>query len=766
MSRFYICLLLLLLVKPELMCASEPQFERDVKPVLLAHCFKCHGLEARRAGLDLRTRSLMLRGGDNGPALQLRDLKSSLIYRHVVSRYMPPDGELDLTDVQVEIIRRWVEAGAPAPESNDPEAADDALLVSDADRRFWAFQKLRRVAVPRVVRSGQVQTPIDGFLRARLEAAGLRFSPPADRVSLIRRASLDLTGLPPQPADVEAFVSDTSSDAWERLLNRLLASPHFGERWGRHWMDAAGYCEIRGTDFDAALNRKSDFMAGMWRYRQYVIESYNQDKPFDRFITEQLAGDELVDWREQNPLSGQDEELLVATSFLRMAVDLTWDPPDNTAYTRFRVLHQTLAAVSGNLLGLSLRCARCHSHKFDPIPQRDYYRMLALFTPAYNPQSWVLPGDRDISRGSTTIHGVYDVGPPTETYLLQRGDHTQPGRQVQPGFLSVLCDNDSEALRLPAEPVGKTSGRRLALAHWLTDNDGRAAALMARVQVNRVWQHLFGVGLVSTSANFGLQGAEPTHPDLLEWLAAYYMDNRWRLKPLLKRIMTSTVYRQASRPQAPGSRDRPAGRSLSEQVGPLSQLYSQMPVRRLPSEIIRDAMLACSGRLDRQIGGPSINTESHPDGSVRITEAGQATPTSRWRRSVYVLARRHWYPAVLRVFDQPNMIDHCAQRESSAIVLQSLTMLNDRSVLELADDFAGRVFRESRPTADERIELAFRVALTRRPTASELVSCRQLLGRQAERFRSAGAADHELDRKALTCLCHVLFNTSEFLYVD
>ena len=758
MLRFCTCFLLLglLLLGAAPARPDEPQFARDVKPILIAHCCKCHGLEARQAGLDLRTRRLLLRGGDQGPALDLNNGKMSLIYRQVVSRNMPPDGELDLTTAQIEAIRRWVEAGAPPQQTNAPESDRDVSLVSDRDRQFWAFQKLRRVGFPPIDDTDRLATSIDRFVSARLAKVGLRLAPPADPATLIRRAQLDLVGLPPEPTEIERFVGDRSPDAYQRLLDRLLASPHFGERWGRHWMDAVGYSEIRGTDFDAALNRNGDYMSGMWRYRQYVIESHNRDKPFTRFITEQLAGDELLDWRNADPHSERVNELLVATSFLRMAVDLTWDPPDNSAFTRFRVLHQTVATVAGNLLGLSLKCARCHSHKFDPVPQRDYYRMLALFTPAYNPQTWVLPADRDLTRGNVKIHAVYDVGPPPETYLLRRGDHTQPGRAVQPGFLSVLCDDEQQATQLTLEPNGATSGHRLALARWLTDSEGRAAALMSRVQVNRAWQHLFGVGLVSSSDNFGHQGARPTHPNLLESLATEWVNTGWRLKPLLRRLMGSAVYRQAST-DAPSGRDR---HPAAVADAPLAR----MPVRRLPSEIIRDAMLACSGQMDRQIGGPSINTEAQPDGSVRITSDNQPTPGSRWRRSVYLLARRRWFPTVLGVFDQPNMGDHCTRRESSTIVLQALTMLNDQFVMERADDFSRRVFHEAGPATEERIGLAFAIALGRAPSARELESCRQLIARQTDRFQAAGAA--QVDQKALACLCHVLFNTSEFLYVE
>ena len=365
--------------------SDSPLFERDVQPILKAHCFKCHGLEARQASLDLRTRWLMLRGGDRGPALVPGDTENSLLFQQVSGRKMPPESELPLTESQIDTIGRWIEAGAPVARPYRGFSSVEAPQVTAEDRAFWAFQKLRHPVLPEVQRAEFLNSPVDRFVLANLEKKGLVLSPPAARVVQLRRAYFDLIGLPPSPTEVEEFFEDKTPMAYDRLLDRLLASPHFGERWGRHWLDAAGYSEVRGTDYNQALDRKKDYAPGMWRFREYVVDSFNEDKPYDRFVTEQLAGDEIVDWRSAKRLSPEMSELLIATSFLRTVPDLTWDPSDNIAITRYGVLNQTVETVANNVLGLTFKCARCHTHKFEPIPQRDYYRLMALLMPALNP---------------------------------------------------------------------------------------------------------------------------------------------------------------------------------------------------------------------------------------------------------------------------------------------------------------------------------------------------------------------------------------------
>lgn len=859
--------------------AAEPNtppvvFERDVLPILTAHCLKCHGLEARKASLDLRTAGLIRRGGDSGPAIVNGSPSDSPLYERVADRSMPPKDELPLNVEQIEIIRRWIASGAAAAGGEPALAANEAPEVSDEDRRFWAFQKACRPRSPPVADAARVRTPVDRFLLARLEQQGLGYSRPAEPRTLVRRLYFDLVGLPPSPAEVEQFLADCAAAgddaACDRLVERLLASPHYGERWGRHWLDAAGYVDVNGSDNDAAIIKIAE---NKWLYRDYVVQAFNDDKPFDRFLTEQLAGDELVDWRNAEKFTPEIRELLVATGYLRSGIDDTDQNELNTALIRYRVLHLTVEVVGGGLLGLTTGCARCHSHKFDPIPQRDYYRLMAVLAPAFNPQSWIPLNERflpDVSpaeqrainehnaalekqieplkaqiaaieaaqrqrlvdarlaalpepiradvkaaietpaerrnevqtylagkfepsltvspeevaaslgpddkakrsaaqaqiaalrgqkRSWGKLQATWDVGPAPDTFLLRRGDHETPGAEVEPGFLSVLCD-DEGALRA-AGAAGETSGRRLALARWLTDRDSRAAALAARVFVNRVWQRLFGEGIVATTENLGRSGAAPTHPELLEWLAAEFIEGGWRVKPLVRLLVASSAYRQASsRASLAPVQPNP------EAIDPDDRLLWRMRLRQLESETVRDAMLAVSGALDRSLGGPPVELENRPDGMVVIDAKKLRTPSSQWRRSLYVLARRNYHLSLLQDFDQPAVAVNCTRRTPSAVVTQSLTLLNDAFMFEQAERFARRVADISPGEAGAaRIEAAFQLALGRPPLPVEIDWAGELLSRQAERFRSQQMPAGEAQHKALAQLCHMLLATNEFLYV-
>jgi hypothetical protein len=760
---------------------------------------------------------------------------------------------------------------------------------------FWSFRKLDRPAPPHVNNGHRVRTPIDAFLLAKLEAKGIAFAPDADHITLVRRAFFDLIGLPPTPEEVDAFLNDSTPGAYERLLDRLLASPHFGERWGRHWLDAAGYVDTVGFDIDLPNVMLG---AGKWKYRDYVIRAFNQDKPYDRFITEQLAGDEMVDWRNAAKFTPEIRELLIATGYLRTAEDDSHEPESDIPSVHYAVLHDTLEIVGSSLLGLTLNCARCHSHKFDPIPQEDYYRLMALFTPAYNPKAWKpvypwkpeiedralpdlsaekraeierhnkeldeqiaalnkkltelrrsyearilekkstivpepiradtqaalsTPAERrtevqkylagkfekllkvtpeevsaalsavdrarqdELKRQSAAANGrrrtfekiqaLYDVGPPPPTHLLKRGNHDAPGPEVQPGFLSVLCDSPTAAVLAEAESggagsarrtyqvaaasraaVGPTSGRRTALANWLTDPQSRASALLARVMVNRIWQHLFGQGIVASADNFGRLGEPPTHPELLEWLSSEFVRGGWRIKPLIRLMMSSTAYRQAARASTDGPRFRTAD--------PDNLLLGHARLRRLDSEVIRDAILAVSGKLDTAMGGPPVPQEARPDGMVVVSAKDHAGATAKNRRSVYQVMRRKYPLTLLRVFDQPIVATTCTRRDASAVPLQSLTMLNDPFVLEQAEHFAARVAQTAGGVRDKQIELAFRLALARRPGATEAIWCAEHLEKQAAVYRATKLPIDQAERKALTSLCHTLLNTSEFLYAE
>ncbi|HMF13520.1 MAG TPA: DUF1549 and DUF1553 domain-containing protein [Gemmataceae bacterium] len=741
---------------------------------------------------------------------------------------------------------------------------------------FWSFRKLDRPALPRVKNVGRARTPVDFFVLAKLEAKGLTFAPDADPIMLVRRVFFDVIGLPPALDEVDAFLNDTAPGAYERLIDRLLASPHFGERWGRRWLDAAGYVDTVGFDIDLPNVMLG---AGKWKYRDYVIRAFNLDRPYDRFVAEQLAGDEMVNWREATKFTPEIRELLIATGFLRTAEDDSHEPESNIPSVHYAVLHDTLEIVGSNLLGLTLNCARCHTHKFDPIPQEDYYRLMAVFTPAYNPKAWkpvypwkpeikdraladVSPAelaeierhnkeideqvaasnkklaelrrpyelrlqetklatisepiradtkaalatpterrtavqmyladkfaallkvtpeevktalsepDRAAERELTgriaaanarrrtfdKIQALYDVGPPPPTHLLKRGNLDTPGPEVKPGYLSVLCDSPTASVMLEAKTVGPTSGRRTALAKWLTDPQSRASALLARVIVNRIWQHLFGQGIVASPDNFGRLGERPTHPELLEWLSSEFVRNGWRIKPLIRLMMTSTAYRQGARIDADESRSRT--------VDPDNQLLWRARLRRLDAEIIRDSILAVSGKLDRTMGGPPIPQEAHPDGMVIVSEKDLANSTTKYRRSIYMVMRRKYPLTLLRVFDQPTVATNCTRRDASAVALQSLTMLNDPFLLEQAGHLAARVAHGAGDDRGKQIDLAFRLVLARRPGPKEATWCAEHLEKQAAVYRAAKLPTEQVERSPLTTMCHTLLNTSEFLYAE
>ena len=650
---------------------------------------------------------------------------------------------------------------------------------------YWAFQPVRRPAVPEVKRPDWAANPIDAFVLARLEEKGLNPNRPADRRELIRRACLDLTGLPPTPEQVEQFVSDTSVDAYPRLIDRLLDSPQYGQRWGKFWLDVVRYGETNGYERDGDKPYA-------WRYRDYVINSLNDDKPYDQFVKEQLAGDELDE---------VTAESLIATGFYRLGV---WDDePDDKNAAEYDELDDIVRTTGAAFLGLSVNCARCHDHKFDPIPQSDYYSLLAVFhnikpyenareeldsavlRPLGSPaqlEQWSQTQGKALTELEEQIKATdskkqkeqlreelkklreqkapfewalavrergTDVPP---THVLLRGNASTPGDQVAPRFLSILGGEEPEPRpRTTPEP---TNGLRLALAEWIASPTN---PLTARVMVNRIWQHHFGRGIVPTPDDFGKTGIAPTHPQLLDWLAAEFVQHGWSMKHLHRLIMTSRAYQMSSR----------AENDRAVLIDPANELLWRQNLRRLEAESIRDSILAVSGRLNLKAGGPSFYPKLEQ--SVLATQSrpgngwGNSTPDERDRRSVYMFVKRTLPVPLMEALDAPNSAFPAGERAVTTVAPQALMLLNGRFAQEQAAALADRVMKESSST-NARIETAFQIVLQRLPTDDERKIGAQML--RGQRELAEELAGPESERLAFRSFCLALLNLNEFVYID
>lgn len=781
--------------------------QHDVIPIMLRHCTVCHGHRRQEGGLKLSSKATMLAGGNSGPTIVPGRPDESLLLKRIQAGEMPPHERLVEASVKpVEadetlVIERWISAGAPeADVQPDVATSEPDPLVSDADRAFWSFKPPAPVEVPVLHGNDRVRNPIDAFVLQKLEQAGLAFAPEADRTTLIRRASFDLTGLPPEPEEVTAFVSDSDPMAYEKLIERLLSSPRYGERWGRYWLDVAGYADSEGK-------REQDLPRPFaWRYRDYVIRSLNADKPYDRFLLEQLAGDELVDYEHAAEITPEIADNLIATAFLRMVPDATWANITGYVPDRIEVIADEIDVLGSAVMGLTLKCARCHSHKFDPIPHRDYYRLAAIFKGAYDEYDWlkpeVKPGIGPVSQDfhpgrhlpfvttaerkaweanearitkeidaarqrsepddrikalesqrqpEPRLQALWDRGQPSPTYLYRRGDSTLPSRLIGPGVPSVLTNGQTPFVVDPPWPGAKQTGRRLAFAKWIIEPNH---PLTARVMINRVWKHHFGTGIVKTLANFGKTGTPPTHPELLDWLSLEFIRQGWKLKPMHRLMMTSTTYRQSSA-------------LMPHQTGDAANtLYSRMPMVRLDAEALYDSLLLVSGQLDETQFGPGAPVQSRPDGLVTSvgTEHG-------WRRLIYVQQLRKKVLTHMENFDFPQMNPNCVERRDSVVAPQALHLMNNAMVLELAGHFADRVIQDAGTDPGKQIDRIYAVALSRAPSVDErqlgLDTLEALKRQWAINKLDAGGNDAgEPDKLALTDYCHAMLNSAAFLYVD
>ena len=823
-----------------------PVFERDVLPLLKARCLGCHGAGLPEAGLVVRTAGDLLEGGHSGPAVVPGSPEKSLLFQQVAEGRMPPGKRLSPSEASS--IERWIRSGARSRTNGGGH---------------WAFRRPVMPPVPAVRAADRVRNPIDRFLLSTLERKGLSYSPEADRRTLIRRLTYDLIGLPPTPEEVTRFETDLRPDAYERVVDRLLADPRFGERWARHWLDTAGYADSEG------VLQEDRIRPNAWRYRDYVIRSFNEDRPYDRFLREQLAGDELSDYRTAASFGPDLMDSLTATGFLRTSVDATRDDFNSHQYTeyQYRMLHDTQTIVASTAMGLTLQCARCHDHKYEPLSQKDYYRVQALFAGAIRPKGKLLPSAArhiiaaaaaeqkqaeeanrrvdaevaDVTRNQATLvreyqqraldakaaevpeadraplrtaigvaeaerteaqkgllkkhaalvpagpealsglypefkerHGALvrareeaerkrvhlpsiralydqDASPPATTILI-RGEWSRPGDAVEPGVPAVT-DDPQAPFAIPAVPAGAaTTGRRRAFALWLTRPEH---PLTARVIVNRLWAHHFGAGIVATVENFGRSGAKPSNQPLLDYLAATFVSptpRPWSLKRLHRLMVTSAAYRQSSRALSDGAADALLGR---------------MRPRRLEAEAIRDAMLSVSGTLDPKMYGEPVATEARATGE--IVPVGE---DEKGRRSIYLLVRRSLPVSFLNSFDAPVMETNCTRRTTSTTPVQALALMNSGFVAGRARHFAARLLREQPPAEDDpapdarTVERAFRLALSRPPTARERAESLDFLRAQLLRHQNEKTTLRESLERAYADLCHALLSSNEFAYVD
>jgi hypothetical protein len=906
---------------------AERLFVEQVRPLLAEKCLACHGGKPDdiKSGFDLRTRESALRGGESGePAIVPGDPEASRLYKAVRwdGLEMPPKKNDRLTREQIETLRQWIAGGAPwieppaaagggAPAGARETAAGDdwsnangvvvktsgGLSPEWTNRRYkpenlWAYQPIARPEVPgSAIEAARVHNPIDAFVQARLAQAGIaRVATAADDRTFIRRATFDLLGLPPTPAEVEAFLADRAPERRGKLIERLLADARYGEQQARHWLDVVRYADTSGFSND--VERPNS-----WRYRDYVIRSFNADKRFDHFITEQLAGDEL---------DADDPEMLIAVGFLRMG---PWEHTAMTvaAVTRQQFLDDVTHHVGVSLLGQGLRCASCHDHKVDPIPTRDYYRMQANFAPVQfveRPAPFLASenvsgfGDarkrvearldevinrlREFREKSTAAKAAYlrehnvsklEALPPGErppggnfggefgltryeqsrqkiyeksrmylerelgrfephalsvydgtansyssvkpvyavakkrgggvpaVHILMGGSLESPLDVVTAGYLTAVAgSNDIDQPSNWNTAPNEISKRRLALAEWIASPRN---TLTARVIANRIWQQHFGTGFVATPNNFGSMGARPTHPELLDWLATWLVEHDWSLKQLHRLIMTSATYEQAGKSPE---------RERVDKVDPGNSLLAYFPARRLSAEEIRDSMLAISGELNLEMGGPGVFPEinwevalqpRHIMGSVAPAYLPSRTPRERNRRTIYAFRYRTLVDPFLEVLNRPGCDISCEQRDQTTVAPQALALLNGDFVRHRAVALAAALTKE-RPAFDEQLEAAYRRVYGRPPAADEVEACRRFYTDALDFHRANVPRSVELPKRvrrgmieeftgemvywdeelplddyvrdtmpwqvaaevrALADVCVVLLNSNEFLYV-
>jgi len=773
-------------------------FERKIRPVLVEHCYECHSTTGKKikGGLVLDSRAGVQRGGDTGAAITPGDPEASLLIqaiRHTDAELAMPKKKLPASVIAD--LEAWVKMGAPDPRAEDTVATAQARTAIDWNkaREWWSFRPLQSPAVPVVKQKRWPANDVDRFILARLEEKQLKPAADAEKRVLIRRATFDLIGLPPTPEEVDAFLKDKSANAFAKVVDRLLASSHYGERWGRYWLDVVRYADTAGDNSDFPIPQ-------MHRYRDWVIRAFNRDLPYDQFVREQLAGDLLP-----GATTAETHERLIATGYIANARRFGSRVDD---YPQHLTIEDTIDNLGRAFLGLTVSCARCHDHKFDPITAADYYALYGIFHSTRYP--WpgieleqkqrdlvplVEPGqlaEADVARKThdeekrrldknvqklkdalkektgdekkaheakikeaeqalkdfvkkglpfELAYAVADAKKIENVALQQKGDPAKPGPVVPRRFLTVL--NGAE---IPA--TDKSSGRR-QLAEWIVARDN---PLAARVMANRIWLHHFGKGLVPTPNDFGKQGKPATHPELLDWLAMKFIASGWSVKEMHRVIMLSHTYQLASQ----RSEDAVA-RDVS------NELLSSFPRQRLDAEAIRDTMLALGGNLDTTPAGPH---PFPPQTEWKFTQHNpfKAVYDSK-HRSVYLMTQRIQRHPYLAIFDGADPSASTAVRTTSTTPLQALFLLNDKFVHEQSKEFATRITQAAKDDA-ARLKFAYQLALARPPESSELDDGKKFLASVRDQLRADGMPGEQIENESWRAMVRVIFRLNEFVYVD
>ena len=840
-----------------------PDFARDIRPLLKVRCNKCHGEEKQQGGLRLDTKAAALKGGDSDrPSFVAGKPDESLVVELVTSQdidqRMPLKAE-PLTATEVELLKRWIHAGAQWPESESAKSAQSQMVVSDEDRQHWSFRPLQQITPPLIEEVASVRTPVDQFIRSTLAEHKLSPSQEADRRTLIRRIYFDLIGLPPKPEEVEAFVNSSDSNAYEKLIEKLLTSDHYGERWARHWLDVARYADSDGQEGDADR-------PNAYHFRDFVIHALNDDMPYNELVRWQLAGDEID---PDNPRA------IAATGFIVAGTSTILNVPMEEEKLRNRAneLDDMVSTTGQALLGLTLACARCHDHKYDPLPTRDYYRMMRIFNSGDRTEvplvaraelathrqataSWqkefdeakkqrddwlkearkpfidsiraekiaklsatedekkllletpdvanakklanrfnkelkvgdaeyvaAMPEekqalwkehDRQVreieARKPATLPTAFafaDFAPePRESWYFERGDFMARNERMDLGFLTVLTtgktpdDYWSEARQ--SQQRDDSTQQRRAMADWITDLDHGAGVLLARVIVNRVWQHHFKEGLVKTASDFGTRGDLPTHPELLEWLTSEFIHHGWSLKHLHRLMLNSATYRQSNTSNADNAAVDPSNHWL----------WQRRPMR-LESEVLRDSILAVSDSLNPAMYGPSfkppIAVEAMQARNVKNAYPRDAKDSAETRRrSIYMFHKRVVQYPFMQAFDAPDAQVSCGRRVNTTVAPQALALLNDPFVRLRAAELAQRLQLEFSSEQTKQVQRAFELCLARQPEADELEDAIAFLRSQQEARsqRDSNLSAEQASQLALTDICQMMFSLNEFIYID